>query len=122
MIAIQTVVVNKANGKRGVAVHDPFGCCSPEETMVFTEGDNHDIGILTEDLDVIGPENAEATAAGCIRRGGADACIFGAVGPKGLECHRFSGLRTTLIFKSRSMHAKRNPKLLYPKCHTEGQV
>jgi len=117
----QIVVSNKKTGETGVTVDDlpaPSDRCSPEETPVVYSGDTVAAGTLTEDLEVIGPENAIADLKKCGARTD-KCCIFLTVGAKGPECERFSSLRGYIIFHKEQMRAQREPTELYPKCQLE---
>ena len=114
----QMVVRNKKTGKKGVTVDDlpaPLDCCLPEETPVVYEGETVVVGTLTEDLEVIGPENAIADLKKC-GAGTDKCCIFLTIGREGPECQRFGPLRFQLIMRKEQMRAQREPVELYPAC------
>jgi hypothetical protein len=120
-ISRQIVVRNKKTGKKGVTVDDlpsPLDCCSPEETPVVYEGETVVIGTLTEDLEIIGLENAIADLKKC-GAGTDKCCIFLTIGSKGPECERFGPLRFQIIMRKEQMRAQREPTELYPNCQLE---
>ena len=114
----QMVVKDKMTGRFGVTVKDLPGmlsCCTSEETPVVFEGHNASTGILTEDLEIIGPERALADPEKCGAGKGKSCCIFLTVG-RGFICERFGELRWDLIFRKEKMNSKREPTELFPKC------
>ncbi len=114
----QMVVRNKKTGQKGVTVDDTPGilsCCSDEETPVVYERDTTSMGTPTEDLEMIGPENAVADLKKC-GAGTDKCCIFLTVGRNGPECDRFGRLRFDIIMRKESMNAKREPTEPYPAC------
>lgn len=112
----QTVVRHKATGRKGVVVTDPFGACDETEVPVIFEGDDGFVGIPADDLEDLGPENAQADLEKCGAGRGAECCIFLAVGANGSECARFGALRWSIIFRKEKMNARREPKEPYPQC------
>ncbi len=116
-IPIQTVV--RYDGQLGVVCPDFMNCCEPGEIPVVYDGASGFMGTDEALLEVVGPENAIADPKKCGAGREADCCIFLVVGPKGFECERFGSLRFTLIFKKDTMHAKREPTALFPRCYLE---
>jgi len=113
----QMVVRNKKTGKKGVTVDDAPGilcCCSDDETPVVYEGDTAFKGTPTEDLEVIGPENAIADFKKCGAGRGKQCCIFLTGDRPG--CERFGQLRFDIIMRKEKMSAQREPIEPYPKC------
>ena len=114
----QMIVTNLEGDRRGVTVPDLTGmlsCCLPEETPVVWEGESSFIGTDTDQLKIIGPENAKADAHKCGAGRGAECCIWLVVNGDGFQCERHSDLRYMLIFKS-DMISKREPSESYPSC------
>jgi len=115
----QMRVRNTKTGSLGVTVDDLAGllsCCDPGETPVVFDGQGGFTGIQTEDLEVLGPENAIADLQRCGAGKGADCCIFLASGPEGVSCQRFGELRYDIIFRKEKMNAKREPTEPFPGC------
>lgn len=108
------LVVKHKDGRAGVVVTDPFGCCSGKEVPVVYDGTNFYSGTDYQYLKIIGPENAVADPKKCGAGTGKQCCIFLVIGTNGFECQRFGSLRDTLIF--RKMNAKRHPTQLYSNC------
>lgn len=93
-----------------------MNCCGPNEVPVVYEGSTAFFGTDVGDLEVIGPENAEADIEKCGADKGEECCIFMAMGSDGLSCERFGNLRYDLIFRKDQMRAKREPTELFPDC------
>lgn len=113
----QTVVRNKKTGKKGVTIDDApdvVHCCSDEETPVVYEGETTSKRTRTEDLEVIGPENAIADMEKCGAGTGRKCCIFLTGDRPG--CARFGELRFYILERKKQMKAQREPTEPYPKC------
>lgn len=115
MIREGTLVRRKEDGKPGVAVTDPFNCCSDNEVPVVYEGSTAFLGTDEDKLEAVGPENAVADLTRCGAGRGAECCKFLVVGADGPECQRFGRLRYTLMF-NHAMTAQREPLELFPAC------
>ena len=118
-LSIQKLVVHKPTGKLGVTVTDLMNCCSDDETPVVFEGETAFEGTPTNELEVIGSENAVADPMKCGSGRGGECCIFLTHGPRGFVCERFGPMRYELIFKKEKMNAKREPAALFPACQLE---
>lgn len=106
----------KHEGKTGVVIADVYSCCSPDQTMVVFEGTDVGAGTSTEQLEVLGPEKAQANFEKCGAGQGARCCTFLTVDPSGACCERFSALRMTLQARASTMIAKRQPVKMFPDC------
>lgn len=116
MLVQPGMVVRSVGGKTGVVIDDEFGVCSGNETLVVWEGTDFGLGSPTEDLEIVGPENAKADLKRCGAGRGEQCCIFLTVGMDGPECARHTGLRTTILVHARGMNAQRYPLEMYPNC------
>lgn len=114
-IKLQTVVKDTATGRLGVVCPDLMGCCADNETPVVFNGETSFEGTPTQQLEIIGPENAIADPKKC-GAGSEECCIFLTCGATGFNCERHSTLRYTLMFKE--MKAKRHPAEPFPLCQT----
>lgn len=114
MTTLGTKVRNTETGKHGVVVDDIMNCCSSDETPVVYEGETGFLGTDTNNLEDLGPENAQADLHKCGAGKGADCCIFLTGNADGPHCERFSSFRNHLIFKT--MRAKRHPAEPWPEC------
>lgn len=116
-------VRNTKTGALGVTVDDFMTCCTPWETPVVYYGTDSFLGVPTEDLEDMGPENAIADYDRCGGGGGANCCIFLTMGSEGkFCCERHASLRYHLQFKRREMVAQRAPVSAYPDCQEEPLV
>lgn len=113
---IKPQVVVEHNGRRGVTCPDFMTCCEEWETPVVFEGESAFTGVSTEELTVIGDENAKADLHKCGAGRGRACCIFLTVGPKGPDCERFSEMRFRLIFRKDTMTAQAEPSEPFPAC------
>ena len=115
----QTLVKNKKDGRVGVVITEPWGCCVSGEFPVVYEGTDSFLGTFAKDLEIIGPENAIADPKKCGAGKGKECCIFLVFGGRDgkFGCGRFeSGIRWTLIEREGKMNAQRHPTEMYPKC------
>ncbi len=112
----QMSVRHRSTGRVGVTCPDFMSCCADDETPVVFDGAAAFCGTLTDELEVIGLEQAVAEPGKCGAGPGSDCCLFLVVGRKGFECERFGSLRFTLQFKKKSMSARREPVRLFPLC------
>lgn len=113
----QTVVEH--GGRRGVTVSDLPGmlsCCADWETPVVWEGESFFSGTNTDELAVVGSEDAQADFEGCGAGQGPECCVFLTVGRDGPSCERHGSMRYDIIFRVDKMTAKRQPVELYPSC------
>lgn len=118
-----TVVRNVKDGSIGVVINDFPGAmsvCERGEILVVYEGTKIGWSTLVTDLEVKGPENAQADLKKCGGGQGDDCCIFLVVGGEGAECQRFGELRNTLIFRD-GMTAQRHRIELFPRCQLKGK-
>lgn len=114
MTRIKPGMIVEREGQRGVTVTDLMSCCHEEETPVVWYGAKGFKGTWTDELTVIGPENAVAEPTKCGAGKEAACCIFITAGVKGFVCERHTDMRHSLIF--RSMSAKRHPVKPFPEC------
>ena len=122
MVTEQMRVKNTKTNMVGTTCPDMSGmlaCNGPGEVSVVYDGDGYANGTQETVLEVIGPENAVPLAEKCGAGKGEECCIFLVMGAKGFECERFGSLRWDLMFRSRSMSAKREPKEPFPHCFLE---
>ncbi|MDD5290399.1 MAG: hypothetical protein PHT40_04385 [Patescibacteria group bacterium] len=101
--------------KVGVVISDDFALCEPDQANVVFDGVSYSEATDIKDLEKIGPENAVADPKKCGAGKGSECCIF-LTKSKGFTCERFGSLRNRLIFLKDSMHAKREPTAMFPKC------
>lgn len=113
---IKPGIVVRYGDRVGVTVSDGPGmmsCCGDWETPVVFGGETYSSGTPTDELKIVGPDESVADFKKC-GAGSERCCIFLTGGPTGACCERYSGLRTTLIF--RTMNAKRHPTKMFPAC------
>lgn len=111
---VKTRVKRISDGKLGVVVNDPFGCCSEDEVPVIFDGVSYfegtpEYALENVDYVITTPEHKKC-GAGLE----AECCIYLTCGPSGFVCERFGSLHYTLQFKT--MVAKRHPVEPYPEC------
>ncbi len=111
----QMRVQQKETGRTGTTCPDCMGCCTDQETPVVWDGTDSFSGTYTDELVVLGPENAVADEKCGIGRG-SDCCIFAVLDASGLKCGRFGPLRFDLILDANKMTARREPTAPYPDC------
>jgi len=110
----QTVVREKKTGELGVVIKDNFNLCSAGEIIVVFQGHSYGETTAIEELEVVGPENAQANFRQCGAGMGEKCCKFFVVVDGSPVCQRFGALRDSLI--EIEMTSKRMPSEPYPKC------
>lgn len=106
--------VKSKDGRFGMVVNDPFGCCGPSEILVVYDNTTCGEGTDEKKLEDLGIPEHKPDPHKCGVGRKADCCRYLTVGTDGFCCERFSSLRNSLIFKT--MTAARNPAEPYPDC------